>query len=80
MKVISIISQQFTGYKRLQRKLPVNNLIQPWEFENLSFGFAFGLATNCTIKNLIACDMRPCSLLNTGQIVNCWYKDVIVSH
>lgn len=38
MKVTSIISQQFTGYKRLQRKLPVNNLIQPWEFENLSFG------------------------------------------
>lgn len=24
--------------------------------------------------------MRPCSLLNTGQIVNCWYKDVIVAH
>lgn len=80
MKVTNNIRRQITGYTQLQRKSYINNLTQPWGFENIFFWLAFGLAPNCTIKNLIACDMRPCSLLNTGQILNCWYKDIIVAH
>lgn len=65
----------------------VNNLTLIWDFIEYFFlkkwnffWLIFGLATNCTIKDLIACDMRPCLLLNKEKAANCWYKYVIIPH